>query len=79
MRFLLLFFIFLFSFFKSQKCYDLKTVLKVEPTELYKPHLLASQNFGINILEDTKSVDKYIAKGKFVKVKKNQEVTDCKP
>jgi hypothetical protein len=31
---------------------------------------LASQNFGINILEDTKSVDKYIAKGKFVKVKK---------
>lgn len=70
MRFLLLFFLSFFSFFKSQKCYDLKTILKVEPTELYKPHLLASQNFGINILEDTRSVDKYIAKGKFVKVKK---------
>ena len=70
MRFLFLVFLLLFSFFKSQKCYDLKTVLKVEPTELYKPHLLASQNFGVNILEDAKSVDKYIAKGKFVKVKK---------
>ncbi|MFC4687360.1 MAG: hypothetical protein BGO86_11175 [Chryseobacterium sp. 36-9] len=70
MRFLSLILLLCFSFFKSQKCYDLKTVLKVEPTELYKPHLLASQNFGINILEDTKSVDKYIAKGKFVKVKK---------
>lgn len=70
MRFLSLILLLCFSFFKSQKCYDLKTVLKVEPTELYKPHLLASQNFGINILEDTKSVDKYIAKGKFVKIKK---------
>jgi len=70
MRFLSLIFLLSFSFFKSQKCYDLKTVLKVEPTELYKPHLLASQNFGVTILENTKSVDKYIAKGKFVKVKK---------
>lgn len=70
MRFLSLIFILCFSFFKSQKCYDLKEVLKVEPTELYRPHLLAAQNFGIDILENTKSVDKYIAKGKFVKVKK---------
>jgi len=70
MRFLFLFFLFCFSVFKSQECYDLKTVLKVEPTELYKPHLLASQNFGVNLLENTKTVDKYIAKGKFVKVKK---------
>lgn len=70
MKFLVLSFLLCFSFFKSQKCYDLKTVLKVEPTALYKPHLLASQNFGVNILENTKSVDKYIAKGKFVKVKK---------
>lgn len=58
-----------FSYFKSQKCYDLNAVLKVEPTELYKPHLLAAQNFGINILENTKTVDKYIAKAKLVKVK----------
>lgn len=65
-----MFFFLLFSLFKSQNCYDLKTVLKVEPTELYKPHLLASQNFGINILENTKTIDKYIAKGKLVKVKK---------
>lgn len=70
MRFLFLLFLFCFSVFKSQKCYDLKTVLKVEPTELYKPHLLASQNFGVNLLENTKTVDKYITKGKFVKVKK---------
>ncbi|WP_312764845.1 DUF5715 family protein [Epilithonimonas sp.] len=70
MRFLFLVFLLFFSFSKSQKCYDLKTVLKVEPTELYKPHLLASQNFGVNILENTKLVDKYITKGKFVKVKK---------
>jgi len=70
MRFLLLIFLSCFSFLKSQKCYDLKEVLKVEPTALYKPHLLAAQNFGVDILENTKSVDKYIAKGKFVKVKK---------
>lgn len=70
MRFLFLFFLFCFSVFKSQKCYDLKTILKVEPTGLYKPHLLASQNFGVNLLENTKTVDKYITKGKFVKVKK---------
>jgi len=70
MRFLSLIFLLSFSFFKSQKCYDLKTVFKVEPTELYKPHLLASQNFGVKILENAKSVDKYIANGKFVKVKK---------
>ena len=70
MRFLLIILLCSFSLFISQKCYDLKTVLKVEPTELYKPHLLASQNFGVKILENVKSVDKYIANGKFVKVKK---------
>lgn len=70
MRFLSLIFLSCFSFLKSQKCYDLKEVLKVEPTPLYKPHLLAAQNFGVDILESTKSVDKYIANGKFVKVKK---------
>ena len=70
MRFLSLIFLLCFSFLKSQKCYDLKEVLKVEPTVLYKPHLLAAQNFGVDILESTKSVDKYIANGKFVKVKK---------
>lgn len=70
MRFLSLIFLLCFSFFKSQKCYDLKQVLKVEPTEVYKSHLLAAQNFGIDILESTKSVDRYIAKGKFLKVRK---------
>jgi len=70
MRFLLLIFLSCFSFLKSQKCYNLKEVLKVEPTALYKPHLLAAQNFGVKILENTKSIDKYIANGKFVKVKK---------
>lgn len=70
MRFLSLILLLSFTFIKSQKCYDLDEVLKVEPTELYKPHLLAAQNFGINILENEKSVDKYISRGKFVKVKK---------
>lgn len=70
MRFLSLILILCFSFFNAQKCYDLKQILKVEPTEVYKSHLLAAQNFGIDLLENTKSVDKYIAKGKFVKVKK---------
>lgn len=70
MRFFSLIFLLCFSFLKSQKCYDLKTVLKVEPTVLYKPHLLAAQNFGVDILETTKSVDKYITKGKLVKIKK---------
>lgn len=70
MKFLVLSFLLCFSLFKSQKCYDLKTVLKVEPTALYKPHLLASQNFGVDILENEKTVDKYIARGKFQKVKK---------
>ncbi len=65
-----LIFLLCFSFLKSQKCYDLKEVMKVEPTELYKPHLLAAQNFGVNILENTKSVDNYVGTGKFVKVKK---------
>ncbi|MNK45518.1 hypothetical protein D3C87_642800 [compost metagenome] len=70
MKFLVLSFLLCFSLFKSQKCYDLKTVLKVEPTALYKPHLLASQNFGVDILENEKTIDKYIARGKFQKVKK---------
>ncbi len=69
MKYLSLIMVLCFSYFKSQKCYDLNAVLKVEPTELYKPHLLAAQNFGINILENTKTVDKYIAKAKLVKVK----------
>lgn len=63
------FFLFSFSLFKSQKCYDLEQVLSVEPTPVYKAHLLAAQNFSIDILETTKSVDKYVAKGKFVKIK----------
>lgn len=69
MKYLSLILVLCFSYFKSQKCYDLSTVLKVEPTELYKPHLLAAQNFGVNILENTKTVDRYIAKAKLVKVK----------
>ncbi|WP_374443996.1 DUF5715 family protein [Epilithonimonas sp.] len=69
MKYLSFILVLCFSYFKSQKCYDLSAVLKVEPTELYKPHLLAAQNFGINILENTKTVDKYIAKAKLVKVK----------
>ena len=54
----------------SVDCYDLKEVLKVEATELYKPHLTASRNFNVKLLENRNSVEKYINKGKFVQVKK---------
>lgn len=55
---------------KTLPCYDLAQILKVTPTPLYKPHLDASKNFGIKILEDQKSVTKYINSGKLHKVKK---------
>ncbi|WP_051289262.1 DUF5715 family protein [Chryseobacterium daeguense] len=51
-------------------CYDLTEVLKVEPTALYKPHLDASRSFGVKILKDSKTVQKYINSGKFHKIKK---------
>ncbi|EJL74794.1 DUF5715 family protein [Chryseobacterium populi] len=67
---------FIFSFYYSQAtkkafpCYDLTEVLKVEPTPLYKPHLDASKSFGVKLLKDTKTVQKYINNGKFHKIKK---------
>ena len=70
MRFFVLILLFSFSFLKSQKCYDLKTVLKVEASPLYKPHLLASQSFGIAILENGRSMDKYLANGQLQRIKK---------
>ncbi|MBT2623059.1 DUF5715 family protein [Chryseobacterium sp. ISL-6] len=51
-------------------CYDLNEVLKVEPTPLYKPHLDASKSFGVKLLKDTKTIQKYINSGKFHKIKK---------
>ncbi|MEG0928009.1 MULTISPECIES: DUF5715 family protein [Chryseobacterium] len=56
---------------KALPCYDLTTVLKVEPTALYKPHLDASKSFGIQLLKDSKILQKYINKGKFHKIKKS--------
>ncbi|WP_294300194.1 DUF5715 family protein [uncultured Chryseobacterium sp.] len=56
---------------KDFPCYDLKEVVKVEPTALYKPHLDAAKSFGIKLLKDSKSVDKYISNGKFHKIKKS--------
>lgn len=56
---------------KKILCYDLKEVLKVEPTLLYKPHLDASKSFGIKILKDSKTVQKYINNGKFHKISKS--------
>lgn len=67
---------FIFNFHYSQAakkafpCYDLTEVLKVEPTPLYKPHLDASKSFGVKLLKDTKTVQKYINSGKFHKIKK---------
>ena len=56
---------------KTLPCYDLKEVLKVEPTALYKPHLDASKSFGVKLLKDSKTVQKYINSGKFHKIKKS--------
>jgi hypothetical protein len=60
---------------KTFPCYDLTTVLKVEPTALYKSHLDASKSFGIQLLKDSKSVQKYINNGKFHKIKKSEKGT----
>lgn len=68
---------FIFDLYQSQStkkalpCYDLTEVLKVEPTALYKPHLDASKSFGVKILKDSKTVQKYINTGKFHKIKKS--------
>lgn len=56
---------------KAFPCYDLTSVLKVEPTALYKPHLDASKSFGIQLLKDSRMVQKYISNGKFHKIKKS--------
>lgn len=55
---------------KIGSCYDLTEVLKVEPTPLYKPHLDASKSFGVKLLRDSRTVQKYINSGKFHKIKK---------
>lgn len=55
---------------KAFPCYDFTQVLKVEPSALYKPHIDASKSFGVTLLKDAKTVQKYINNGKFHKVKK---------
>lgn len=55
---------------KAFPCYDLTSVLKVEPTALYRPHIDASKSFGVQLLKDSKTVQKYINNGKFHKIKK---------
>lgn len=68
---------FIYSFYYSQAskkalpCYDLSSVLKVEPTLLYKAHLDASKSFRVQLLKDSKTVQKYINNGKFHKIKKS--------
>lgn len=54
---------------KNLDCYDLKEVLKVEATPLYQPHLDASKDFKIKLLETSKNVNSYNKKGKLPKVK----------
>jgi len=55
---------------KALPCYDLNEVLKVRATPLYQPHLDASKSFGVQLLKDSKSVNKYISNGKLHKIKK---------
>ena len=42
----------------------------MEATPLYKPHLAASKGFNVKILQNTKSVQRYIDSGKFKSVNK---------
>ncbi|MEN4759177.1 MULTISPECIES: DUF5715 family protein [unclassified Chryseobacterium] len=56
---------------KVLPCYDLHEVLKVQATPLYQPHLNASKSFGVQLLKDSKAVQKYINNGKFHKIKKS--------
>ncbi|WP_326984957.1 DUF5715 family protein [Chryseobacterium sp. MYb264] len=56
---------------KVLPCYDLNEVLKVQATALYQPHLNTSKSFGIQLLKDSRTVQKYINNGKFHKVKKS--------
>ncbi len=55
---------------KNSSCYDLDEVLKVQATPLYKPHLAASKGFNIKILQNTKTVQRYIDSGKLKTVNK---------
>ncbi|SIQ64574.1 hypothetical protein SAMN05880574_11934 [Chryseobacterium sp. RU37D] len=56
---------------KVLPCYDLTEVLKIEPTALYKLHLDASKSFGIKLLKDSRTFQKYIVNRKFHKIKKS--------
>lgn len=58
---------------QSSKCYDLDQVLKVQATPLYQPHLDASKGFNIKILENTKTIQKYIDNGKLKSVNKKMK------
>lgn len=57
----------------SSKCYDLNQIMKVVPTDLYKPHLNAAQSFKIKILENSSIVQKYIDKGRLHSVNKKMK------
>lgn len=46
-------------------------VMNIEPTALYKPHIDASKSFKIQLLKDSKTVQKYVNNGKFHKIKKS--------
>ena len=53
---------------KKASCYDLDQIMKVEATPLYKPHLVSSKSFKIDLLENTADVQKYINNGKLKSV-----------
>jgi len=55
----------------KSECYDLKEILKVEPTPLYKQHLDASKKFSISLLKTDKTFDKYVKLKRLHKVKKS--------
>lgn len=41
-------------------CYDFDQVIKVEPTDLYKPHLQASKSFTVDLLKTDATFQKFV-------------------
>lgn len=77
-RVVLVIFIGFSMFFQAQKskpterivCYDLDQALKVEPTPLYKPHIIASKSFTVSLLKTDKTFQKYVDLKRLHKVQK---------
>lgn len=52
-------------------CYDLDSVLKIEPSPLYKPHITASKSFTVGLLKTDKIFQKYVNMKRLHKIQKS--------